>query len=631
MLKIEAFSTHNSITWSSLQDRDVSMAHTGLVTLVASETGNTDIATLLAKQGLSIRADCGGRGLCGKCRVRVHSGAHVSAPNDSEIELLSASDLEAGYRLACQTRVTGEVAVSLCEDTQEPREAPAKTGAQGTFPVDPIVKRVQITPTSMTGRDGKDLASHVGKSVGNPEIAGITDPLILADLSRSWPTARTLTLVTHRDKGIIRIISEDEPNSLGLAVDLGTTTIAAYLCDLKEGTILASSGCGNPQRRHGEDVISRINYASEHGEALFTLKTMVTDDINRLARECLEKVGGGRWDIDEVVVVGNTTMQHLFCRMHPYSLGRSPYQPVTVSATEWRAVDLELDVHPYANVLVFPVISGFVGGDAVAAVISQDLDLARDTCLLVDIGTNGEVVLSKSGELWATSCATGPALEGAHISCGMRAVSGAIERFFIDPCSLNVTYDVLGGTNGVRPSGMCGSGIIDAAAEMRRTGIILPNGRLNESLPGVTCDSRGLGRAFTLVEKSATANGRPIDLTLQDIRQIQLAKAALAVGIELLMEVAGVERVDRLILTGAFGARFDWRHAAAIGMLPPGCITGTVETVGNAAGLGAVRALLDRRYRERAMRVSQEARLLELAQHPQFQAQFMAALEFPIS
>lgn len=607
------------------------MAHTARVTLDNPENENSDIATLLAKQGVSIRSDCGGRGLCGKCRVLVHSPATVSLPNESELKVLSAADLEAGYRLACQTQARGEVTVSLCEDTHEPREALSKTNAQGRFHVDPTVTRMQITPKALTGGETRDILSHIGSTVASPEAVTLTDPMILADLSRSWAAGNTLTLVTHRDRGIIRIISEDEHKPLGLAVDIGTTTIAAYLCDLTQGNILASSGCANPQRRHGEDVISRINYASEHEEALYELKAMVTEDINRLIRDCLEKVGGCGWDIDELVIVGNTSMQHIFCGMDPYSLGRSPYLPVTVSATEWRGIDLELEVHPHTNVLVFPVISGFVGGDAVAAVISQDLDLAQDVCMLVDIGTNGEVVLSKAGELWATSCATGPALEGAHISCGMRAVPGAIEKLSIDPLNLNVTCDVLGGRNGAKPLGMCGSGIIDAVAEMRRSGIVLPNGRINESVPGVTLDTRGIARAFTLVEADATENGRPIQMTLQDVRQIQVAKAALAVGIELLMEVAGVERLDRLILTGAFGARFDWHHAAAIGMLPSCCVTGSVQPVENAAGLGAVRALLDRKCRERAMRVSQRAKVLELAEHARFQTEFLSAVDFPVS
>lgn len=605
------------------------MTHIRLFALDKPSSGHSDILTLLAEQGLTVRSDCGGRGLCGKCRVLVGSSGNVSAINDVERKTLSAADLEAGYRLACQAQVTGEVSVSVPEESWESREAVGKTGSRGTFPVDPTVRRVAVSPGLISGHKSRDIVTYLGKTLGNQELANATEPRVLADLSCSWTDESALTLVAHRGKGITRILHGDRSGSLGLAVDIGTTTIAGYLCDLTSGEILAASGCANPQRRHGEDVISRINYASQNGDGVHTLRDAARNEINRLIDECVQKVGAERWDIDELVVVGNTTMQHLFCGMHPYSLGRSPYRPVTVSATDWRALDLEIDLHPYTNVHVFPVISGFVGGDTVAAIISQNMDLPSPVSMLVDLGTNGEVALSVDGELWATSCATGPALEGAHISSGMRAVPGAIERLRIDPLNLKADYHLLGHGNGAKPRGLCGSGIIDAVAEMRRNDIILPNGRMNESLRGVDVDSQGVGRTFTLVEADSTANGRPIQITLQDIRQIQVAKAALAAGIELLMKAAGLGRVDRLILTGAFGARFDWKNANSIGMLPSCCVTGTVETVENAAGLGAVMALLDKGYRDRAIRVSNKTKVLELAEHPEFQTEFLSAVNFP--
>ena len=465
--------------------------------------------------------------------------------------------------------------------------------------------------------------------MGNPAIAQHTEPSILAGLSCFWGAGRPFTFVNHRSKGITRLLNGEQTKSLGFALDIGTTTVAGYLCDLVSGRILAASGCANPQRSYGEDVISRIHYASQDGEGTRSLKELVTNEINRLIDDCLKKASAERGDIDELVVVGNTTMQHLFCGMNPISLGRSPYRPLTVSVTDWRALDLQIDVHPSTNVHLFPVISGFVGGDTVAAVVSQKMDSPGQVSMLVDIGTNGEVVLSRDGELWATSCATGPALEGAHISSGMRAISGAIEKVWIDPRDLRVSYHVLGEENGAKVCGVCGSGIIDAVAEMRRNRLILANGRLNESIPGIASDAKGVGCTFTLVQADSTANGRPIDITLVDVRQIQLAKAAMAAGIRLLMKVAGVDGVDRLILTGAFGARFNWKNAACIGMLPSCCVSGTVETVENAAGLGAMFALLDRNYRERAMCVSEKAKVSELAEHPEFQMEFLSALDFP--
>lgn len=599
------------------------------VVLDGPASGPRDILSMLVDAGLAVRSDCAGRGVCGKCRILVHGAADLSPVSEAERQALSAVDLEAGYRLACQARVTGAVTVSLPEESRESREAIGKTNAHGTFPTNPLVNRAVVRP-GFSGKDGsRDVVSCLGNMLEDKDLEERTDPRVLSDLSNSWNAGSVFTLVTHQSRGITGIIPGERIRSLGFAVDIGTTTVAGYLCDLTTGEILCTAGCANPQRRHGEDVISRIHYAARESGGLHTLKELVTREINRLMADCLNRVNAEHSDIDEVLIVGNTTMQHLFCGVHPGTLGRSPYRPVTASATDWSASDLGIDLHAHANVHLFPVISGFVGGDTVAAVISQGLDVPGCVSLLVDIGTNGEVVIARDSELWATSCATGPALEGAHISAGIRAVSGAIEKVKVDPTDFHVTCEVLGQHNGARARGICGSGIIDALAEMRKAGLVLASGRLNESAAGIAADAQGIGRTFTLVPEEATSIGRPIQVTLHDVRQIQLAKAALAVGIKLLLETAGVDRVDRLILTGAFGARFDWRNAAAIGMLPANCVSGQVETVENAAGLGAVFALLNRTYRERAISVSKRTKVLELAEHPEFQTEFLEAMEFP--
>jgi uncharacterized 2Fe-2S/4Fe-4S cluster protein (DUF4445 family) len=278
---------------------------------------------------------------------------------------------------------------------------------------------------------------------------------------------------------------------------------------------------------------------------------------------------------------------------------------------------------------IFPVISGFLGGDAVAAVLWNETDRRDETTLLVDIGTNGELVLSKGAEIWATSCATGPAFEGAHISSGMRAIDGAINRIRIDPGNLDLTYNVIGHKTTSPPLGLCGSGVIDAVAEMRKVGLIRQTGRLDEAIPGVICDSKGIGRRFTLVTSDQTGTGSSIELTLSDIREVQLAKTALNLGIKFLLASAGAHHVDRLVLTGAFGARFDWKNAVAIGMLPPSCVSGAVEIVANAAGLGAVLALLDAKSREKAAALAQKVKVLELSEHPDFNTEFPFAVDFP--
>ena len=602
----------------------------GPIVLESQAIMMSDILSLLYAKGLAVRSDCGGLGLCGKCRVLVHSPESVSGITDTERKLLSVSDIDSGIRLACQAKVTGKVQVSILREEPDSLDCHGKTVLHGKFTVDPVVVRILVPEGPPSTEKSWDIITSLKNKLVYPYEISFSDSSVLADLSLMWDQCSALTLVNHRGKGITRIIQGDRLENLGFAVDIGTTTIACYLCDLMNGTILAAAGCANPQRRFGEDVVSRIAYASQIG-GVNVLMGLVTAEIDRLIWECLKSTDMDNSDIDEIVVVGNTTMQHLFCGINPQSLGCSPYRPVTRSSTDWLASGLQINnVHPSTNIHIFPVISGFVGGDAISAVISQSIDLDGDqVSMIVDIGTNGEVVISSDDHLWATSCATGPALEGAHISSGMRAVTGAIDRIRIDPVDLKISYNVLGHEDGVRPKGICGSGVIDAVSEMRKAGLILPNGRLNESMPGVESDPCGVGRSFTLVQADATVNGRPILITLKDIRQIQLAKAALAVGINLLMDAASVDKIDLLILTGAFGSRFDWKNAVAIGMLPSRCVSGRVEIIENAAGLGAVSALLDQSYRKRASIVSEKTVILELSKHPQFIEEFNSALEFP--
>jgi uncharacterized 2Fe-2S/4Fe-4S cluster protein (DUF4445 family) len=418
-------------------------------------------------------------------------------------------------------------------------------------------------------------------------------------------------------------------NSLGIAVDLGTTTVAAYLCDLRKGNLLSAASTTNPQNRYGEDVMSRIAFVKEHQSGTATLNDLIVAAVNRLIRRCLEVVAAQNSDIDEVTVVGNSTMQHIFAGLSPHTLGYAPYLPISCIIEDMRAADLGLELNPGTNVHFLPMISGFVGADTVGAILFERPHERDETTLIVDIGTNGELVLGNQHSLWASSCATGPAFEGAHISCGMRASAGAINEVAIDPLSHAVTYHVLGDSKSVRPRGICGSGTVDATAAMRRVGLLLPNGRLKESMPGVLSDENGIGREFLLVPPEDSANNQQISLSLEDIRQIQLAKAALSVGITLLMRRAGVERIDKLALTGAFGARFDWRNAVTIGMLPREAVAGQVSIVENAAGAGAVMALLDKKYRVVAQELSRRVRPVDLAIEPDFAKEFPLAMTFP--
>jgi uncharacterized 2Fe-2S/4Fe-4S cluster protein (DUF4445 family) len=322
-------------------------------------------------------------------------------------------------------------------------------------------------------------------------------------------------------------------------------------------------------------------------------------------------------------------MQQVFAGFNPYGLGVFPYFPLTLTPPVLSAGDLGLATDPAVPVFLMPVVSGFVGGDTMAAILADRPHERDEITLIVDIGTNGEVVLGNREGLWVTSCATGPALEGAQISCGMRAVSGAIHRAWPDEACHRIDYEVLGNEANNRPMGICGSGIIDAIAALRRIGAILPNGRLDETIDGVISDKAGIGRRYTIAGSNQTATGIDISVTLKDVRQIQLAKGALFTGIEFLKRKAGIEKIDRTILTGAFGARFNWRNALAIGMLPPAVGQGAVIPKDNLAGVGVVMTLLDKKLRSEARTLCRRIRYLELASEPNFAMAFAQATAFP--
>lgn len=408
--------------------------------------------------------------------------------------------------------------------------------------------------------------------------------------------------------------------SMGIAVDIGTTTIAVYLCDLSTGRISGAQSTMNPQRRFGEDVISRISMASRDESAVRTLQQAAVAAVNQLIESCLDAADVPASRIGQMTVVGNTTMQHLFCGLPVKSLGVSPYAPVTLDAALLQAGDLGLALPSRVPVYVFPVISGFLGGDILSAALADQPNRNDASTLIIDIGTNGELILFDKNSVWATSCATGPALEGAQISCGMNALPGAVSRVSHLPAEkfpLEIST-----IDDKPPIGICGSGIIDAAAVMRQAGILLEDGRFNPSAPGVVTDSDGIGRAFAFPDT-------PVQITLKDVRQVQLAKAALLVGIESLVEAAGLETTDRTILTGAFGAWFSWENARDIGMLSPKICRNHVISAANLAGAGAVMALVDPGMRTQVEILARRVRFLDLAASPDFVTRFARATRFP--
>jgi len=516
------------------------------------------IAAAAAAAGIGIRSECGGKGLCGKCLVEVAPLHHTSALTENESSRLSAEKIGTGGRLACEAKITGPLSVYVNKSVLDSEEAVGKS-LSGTI-------QDEGEETDCTGTDGNRIC--------------------------------------------------------GIAIDIGTTTLALYLCDLHTGEVMCSAARANPQRHFGEDVISRIAWCNDHGDGLEQLRSAIIDGINELISQTLGDTGVQREAIARVTVVGNTTMQHLFAGSHPGILGTAPFMPESSEARIFKAAELGLALSESCRLFLFPVISGFIGGDTVGVILSEKPYIRDEISLIIDLGTNGEVVLGNRDSLWATSCATGPALEGAHIEYGMRASTGAIEKVEIDPARYRVSYQVIGDETSTRPRGLCGSGIIDAVAGMLKAGLITPSGRLKEGLPGVRVDEQGIGREFVLVPRNDSSQQHPIVLTLQDVRQVQLAKAALSAGIKLLMKNAGIDKIDRLVLTGAFGARFNWKNAVAIGMLPEQACQASVSVVENAAGRGAVLALVDEREEEAARKIAPSVQRHELADDPEFALEF---------
>ncbi|RLB42195.1 MAG: ferredoxin [Deltaproteobacteria bacterium] len=602
--------------------------------IVTEQEPGTTIGEIASQLNVPIRADCGGKGLCGKCKVIVEPSTNVSPLTEPELDILSPDEIKKSFRLACQAQILGDVTVTIPEQMADSREARGKTGVKGRYPLAPMVERIVLGRDELPEPKDSVLVDVVSWVTGRAaEVAGhevlIEDLGALRQLSRPGVYDGEITLVNHLKRGVTAVLPGSRVKSLGLAVDIGTTTLAAYLCDLHTGEVMASSASVNPQRRHGEDVISRIAMADSRKDGLEVLQGLVVEGINYLLGRCVEEVGASSEDIDEISIVGNTTMERIFIGFHPHGLGVWPYLPLLSSAIDVRAEDVGLRLNPGTNVYVFPVVSGFVGGDTVAAILADKPFLRDETCLIVDIGTNGELVLGNRDALWATSCATGPALEGAQISCGMRAVSGAIHRVELDPSTGTPVCSVLGDGDNIAPLGICGSGLIDAIAVMRKMGVLLPNGRLKEGMPGVICDEKGVGREYVLVPANKSATGKDISISLRDVRQFQLAKAALRVGIELLMKYSGLKEVKRTVLTGAFGTKFNWKNAVDIGMLPPAAVSGEVLSLDNLAGVGAILALLAKEERERAAWIGKNTKFVELATDSEFNVRFPQATAFP--
>jgi uncharacterized 2Fe-2S/4Fe-4S cluster protein (DUF4445 family) len=441
------------------------------------------------------------------------------------------------------------------------------------------------------------------------------------------------TVIVHEPVECIAFFRDPLPVITGVALDIGTTTLAAYLCDLETGVVIASASMVNPQVSFGEDIISRIAYANRSLESRIRLQRLVIKAVNALIADLARQSGVSPTSMLDMTCVGNTCMHHLFLGIDPSGLGRTPFIPIIQSSLDFKARDIGIQIAPGAWVHMLPVIAGFVGADSTGVLLALEPHKLDENVLIIDVGTNGEIMVGNHGRLICASCATGPALEGATLQHGMRAAPGAIERVHINPTTLGVEVSIIVGDAGTRksvlPAGICGSGIIDAVAQMFLAGIIGKNGNLNRRLdvPNMIRDKDGMP-AFVLISANQTATGREICITQDDVRAVQMAKGAIHAAVRILMKELNLSSFDRVILCGAFGSRIDPASALAMGLFPY-CPVERVHSAGNAAGDGARLALLSRTKRLEATGVARQVHYVELTDHPHFQREFAMAMWFP--
>ncbi|MFQ5801233.1 MAG: ASKHA domain-containing protein, partial [Candidatus Hydrothermarchaeales archaeon] len=442
-----------------------------------------------------------------------------------------------------------------------------------------------------------------------------------------------VTVTVWNEEEIIKVEPGVNDHMVGLAVDIGTTTVVGYLTDLRTGKVLAVDSMMNPQVRYGEDVMARITYAMTQKDGLSKMHSAIIDGLNKIIKNTAKEAGLGPEDVLELTVVGNTAMHHIFLGINPEPVGLSPFPPAFHHSVDVKARDLGLKACKGANVHVLPIEAGFVGADNMGVVLAVEPEKSDEILLTIDIGTNGEIVLGNRKKLLSTSCATGPAFEGAQIKYGMRAAPGAIERIKIDSKTYEVRFKVIGKDkwhteleDDAGAKGICGSGIIEAVAEMFKAGIIKKNGNFNPDIktPRLRKDEEGQYE-FIIAWKDETSIGKDITVTLSDIRAMQLAKGALYTGCKILMKRMRIKKVDKVILAGAFGSYIDREASMVIGMFPD-CNLKKVIAIGNAAGDGSRIALLNKKKREEADKIARKIKYVELTVDPEFQMEFMRAM-----
>ena len=621
----------------------------------------TPILTAARQLGVDLDSVCGGRGICSKCQitpsygefskhgVTVHENA-LSPWNSVEERYDTIRGLPKGRRLGCQATVQNDIVVDVPPESQVHKQVVRKRAEARDITMNPSTRlyyvEVQEPDMHEPSGDLERLIKSLRKDWDLPELEadlGVLKSLQPALRKGDWKVTCAVHLGDDTFSPRIMQVWPGyyEGTIYGLAIDLGSTTIAAHLCDLQTGDVVASSGIMNPQIRFGEDLMSRVSYGMMNPNGADEMTTAVREGMNALFVQIASEAEIDRNLIVDAVFVCNPVMHHLFLGIDPFELGQAPFALATSESLSLRAIELDLNLHPSARVYLLPCIAGHVGADAAAVALSEAPDKSEDLVLIVDVGTNAEILLGNKEKVLACSSPTGPAFEGAQISSGQRAAPGAIERVEIDPITKLPRFKVIGcdlwnteegfakETARTGVTGICGSGIIEIVAEMRMAGIVDAPGLIGSAEQTGSPNCFPEGRTNSYLVYDGTADGGPlITVTNVDIRQIQMAKAALYSGARLLMDKFEVDSVDRVVLAGAFGAHISPKHAMVLGMIPDAPLD-KVTSAGNAAGTGARIALLNRDARTEIEATVHDIHKIETALEPRFQEHFVNASAIP--
>ena len=605
--------------------------------------------------GVFVESVCGGRGICGRCQVLPAYGqfakhgiesrdSHLSAINEVEMRYARVRSLPADRRLSCQAKVEGDLVIDVPTDVAINAQVVRKRSEARRIERDLAIHLhyVEVTPPDMEAPLGDldRVVERLKADFGLPDL--VCDSALMPRVQKALRAGDyKVTAVVYTDDGAAPRLLDLTPGYsealYGVACDIGSTTIACHLVDLMSGRTVASAGTSNPQIRFGEDLMSRVSYVMMNPDGREAMTAAVRGAIAGLVDRVAGQAGIGRADVIEIVLVGNPIMHHLVLGIDPTELGTAPFALAMSGALRAPAREIGLELNPAARAYVLPCIAGHVGADAAGVALSEGPQHHDEVTLVVDVGTNAEILLGTKDRVLAASSPTGPAFEGAEISSGQRAAPGAIERVRIDPVTLEPRIKVIGcdpwsdeagfaeDTTAFGVTGICGSGIIEAIAEMFLAGIISPDGVIDPSLAA---------RSGRIVAEGRTASyvlwrGAPeIRVTQADVRAIQLAKAALYAGCRLLMDRLGVDRVERIKLAGAFGSYIEPKYAMIIGLIPD-CDLAKVASVGNAAGTGARMALLNRGHRREIEALVRRIEKIETALETRFQEHFVNAMALP--